>query len=202
MKDQDWDIKERSACCLECEKQFVDKEIICSKLTFGEEGYTRVDLCEPCWDKKEQVDALSVWRGTFKAPPPPAEEALKKETAESLLRQLIEQEDPANGNTIYILAVMLERRRVFAEKDVQVRDDGVKIRVYEHKKTGEVFLIPDPELKLAEIEHVQEEVVVMLGGKPRGQKSEASGQQSEDSDAEDGEDEFENENENEKDDED
>ena len=87
-----------------------------------------------------------------------------KETAESLLRQLIEVEDPSKTNVMYILAVMLERRRIFAERDVQERRDGMKIRVYEHKKTGETFLIPDPQLKLSDIHHVQEEVVAMLGG--------------------------------------
>jgi len=51
---------------------------------------------------------------------------------------------------------------------VQTREDGVKIRVYEHKQTNETFIIPDPELKLAELTHVQEEVVLLLGGSPLG----------------------------------
>ena len=80
-----------------------------------------------------------------------------------MLRQLIETEDEENRNVIYILAVMLERKRILAERDVHTRDDGVKLRVYEHKKSGEVFLIPDPELKLAELEVVQEDVARRLG---------------------------------------
>ena len=121
-------------------------------------------------------------------PPPPPEEALKKETAESLLRQLIEKEDPAHANTIYILAVMLERRRILVERDVQIREDGSKLRVYEHKKTGEMFLILDPELKLAELELVQEEVVIMLGGKPPakpGTEPDESDEEDEDDDDDD-----------------
>ena len=65
---------------------------------------------------------------------------------------------------VFILTVMLERKRILAEKDVQIRDDGVKVRIYEHKKTGETFLVSDPGLKLAELEQVQEEVVALLGG--------------------------------------
>lgn len=164
---QDWEIKSRGDLCGQCEQPFTDGQSFVSRLTFGEEGYTRADFCEGCWDAMEDKGALSVWRTVYRLPPPPAEEAVKKETAESLLRQLIEDEDPASRNTIYILAVMLERRRIFAEQDVQEREDGVKVRVYEHKKTGESFLIPDPEIRLAELEEIQEEVVVMLGGEPR-----------------------------------
>ena len=62
--------------------------------------------------------------------------------------------------------------------------------MYEHRHTGDVFLIPDPELKLAELEKVQEEVVLMLGGKPRDSacpapRGDVSGQTSEVSEDED-----------------
>jgi hypothetical protein len=91
---------------------------------------------------------------------------MKKESAETLLRNMVAKEDADDTNAIYILAVMLERKKILVEKDVQTREDQTKIRVYEHKKTGETFLVIDPELKLAEIEKVQEEVVGLLGGKP------------------------------------
>ena len=120
--------------------------------------------------------ATGVWKGVFHAPAPSPDEPLKKETAESLLRHMMETEDERHGNAIFILAVMLERRRILVERDVQTRDDGVKIRVYEHKKTNETFIIPDPQLKLAELTHVQEEVVLLLGGTPpkkAGAKTEA-----------------------------
>lgn len=139
------------------------------RLFVGPEGYEREDLCLACWDEAARASALSVWKTVFKPPPPPAPEALKRETAESLLRQFMETEDPANRNAIYILAVMLERRRIFVERDVQVREDGLKIRVYEHRKSGETFVIPDPGLKLTELEQVQQEVVALLaGGSPAG----------------------------------
>ncbi len=103
--------------------------------------------------------------------PPQGAEALRKETAESLLRELMETEDPSKRNVIFILAVMLERRRLLVEKEVQIQPDGVKIRVYEHKQTGESFVVPDPQLKLAEIESVQREVMELLGIRPPGTKS-------------------------------
>ena len=114
--------------------------------------------------KKEVTSPYSQWQGIFHPPPPPPEEALKKETAESLLRRLIQDNDASKMNVMYILAVMLERKRILAEKDVQKHDNGAKVIVYEHKKTGETFLVPDPGLKLDQLEHVQKEVVEMLGG--------------------------------------
>ena len=174
MNQQEWNIKARSDSCQTCNKPFTDDELFFSRLDFGEGGYGRRDFCSVCWNDSAKRNALSVWKGVFKLPPPPAPEALKKETAESLLRELMETEDLANRNTIYILAVMLERRRILAERDVQTREDGVKVRVYEHRKTGETFLVPDPGLKLSELKEVQEEVVARLGGRETGQPEAAA----------------------------
>ncbi len=166
MKDQEWDIKSRADACGVCERKFDDNEEFFAKLSFADGGYQRLDCCLKCWEEQNASDAISTWKSMFHLPPPPTPEALRKETAESLLRQLIEDDDAESLNTIYILAVMLERRRILVEKDVQKREDGMLIRVYEYRKTGEVFLIPDPQLKLSELEHVQEEVVLKLGGQP------------------------------------
>jgi hypothetical protein len=168
MKEQDWDIKSRSDACMQCERKFEDQEAFWSRLTFEDQGYTRMDFCGECWEKTDDR-GISRWKTVYRMPAPPPEEPLKKETAESLLRKLIEDEDPAHLNTRYILAVMLERRRILVEKDVNKHDDGTLVRVYEHKKTGEVFLIPDPQLRLSELEQVQEEVVAMLGGDSGGE---------------------------------
>jgi len=167
---QEWNIKPRNETCGTCNRPFADRDVFYSRLTFGEEGYVRQDCCITCWQEPAKTGALSVWKTVFKVPPPPPPEPLKKETAESMLRELMETDDPAKRNSIYILAVMLERRRILVERDVQTREDGVKIRVYEHRKTGETFLIPDPGLRLAEIKLVQEEVIGLLGGSRPGEK--------------------------------
>lgn len=162
---QEWDIKARGELCSECTMPFQDRQQYFSALVYGEEGYVRQDFCGRCWmgGKKDATASYSQWQGIFRPPPPPPVEALKKETAESLLRRLIEQDDVTKVNVMYILAIMLERKRILVEKDIQKREDGTKVIVYEHKKTGEVFLIPDPGLQLDQLEHVQIEVVDMLG---------------------------------------
>lgn len=172
---QDWDIKPRGEVCHACDTRFLDRQTYYSALIFGDEGYVRADHCEACWQKKaEENSPYSMWQGVFRLPPPAPEEALKKETAESLLRKLMEKEDDTNRNVIYILAVMLERNRILVEKDVQTRADGVMIRVYEHRASGETFVVPDPRLNLDALEPVQAQVINMLGGgKQEAAKSEA-----------------------------
>ena len=163
---QDWDIKPRDEACADCKTPFADEQTYFSALVFETDGYKRADYCEKCWLAKDEKTVLpySTWQGVYRMPEPEPDEPLKKETAETLLRKLMEQEDAATANVIYILAVMLERNRLLVERDLQTNDNGVLIRVYEHKKTGETFLIPDPRLRLDQLETVQQEVIAMLGG--------------------------------------
>jgi hypothetical protein len=62
--------------------------------------------------------------------PPPVSDPIHKDTAETLLRKLIEQNDPRYAPAGYILAVMLERKRVLKVKEQIVRD-GKRVFIYE-----------------------------------------------------------------------
>ena len=161
---QDWDIKPRGLACSKCQTDFIDKQHYISALAFNDNGYLRADFCNPCWTAGGiSILPYSSWQGIFKAPPPQKEEPLKKENAENYLRKLMEQDDASQINVIYILAVMLERKKILVERDVKKREDGVTIRVYEHRKSGETFLIPDPHLQLDKLEEVQQQVMDLLG---------------------------------------
>lgn len=160
----DWDIRPRGSVCTACEAEFKDRQDCYTVLCFADaEGYVRADYCATCWGTRPPDDrGVSMWKGQFVRPPPPEAEALAPTTAESLLRRLIEDDPESHANVIYILAVMLERKRQFVERATQTRD-GALIRLYEYRQTGETFLIRDPQLSLDEIEPVQAEVVALLG---------------------------------------
>lgn len=160
-----WHVRKCAKVCDGCEEKFQDKQVLHSRLFFDEGEYTRQDFCEKC--SKKESPALSTWRTIFIVPPPPTEEVVQKENVESLLRKLLAKENEEDLNAIFILTVMLERKKLLVERDIQKTADGRKLRIYEHKKTGESFMVIDPELKLGELDHVQEEVVTLLGGKPR-----------------------------------
>ncbi len=162
---QDWDIKSRSSACTACSTGFEDGQVYFSALFIGDTGYERGDFCDACWGTNEKdLTPYSSWQGHYRKPPEGPREPLRKETAESLLRKLMEAEDPQHEGVIYILAVMLERKKTLVEKDVTVDDHGTVHRVYEHRQTGETFLILDPQLKLDKLEEVQTQVVELLGG--------------------------------------
>jgi hypothetical protein len=165
---QDWDIKPRGVACARCEEPFQDKQTYHALLVRDEDGYRRKDYCEACRGEAGAAEGVySTWQGVFRLPPPPPEEPLKKETAESVLRRLMEEDEPGRLNVVYILAVMLERKRLLVERAIERLEDGGTVRVYEHRKTGETFVVRDPELRLDELEHVQAEVIAMLGNQPR-----------------------------------
>ena len=163
---QEWEIKGRGDMCRISGRPFRDGEAFWSRLVAGSEGYAREDYAEEHWSPSLKHESVSAWKSVFHAPPPATEEPLKKESAEAALRKLMAEEDPSNANAIFVLAVMLERKKTLVEKDVQMPDEHTKLRIYEHKLTGEAFLIPDPQLKLSELAAVQEEVAERLGWKP------------------------------------
>lgn len=172
----EWNIRARGHRCTACQADFKAGQTCCSGLQSGEEGFERLDLCEACWGQRADQEALySAWQSIYHPPEPPPEDPIKRETAETLLRRLFEQEDPEQLNVIYILAVMLERSKVLLERDAKLQEDRTILRIYEHRKTGESFLVLDPCLRLDELESLQEQVVTMLGGTPPSRASRRAG---------------------------
>jgi hypothetical protein len=105
---------------------------------------------------------FSFWKSVYEAPVSNARpEVVEKETAETLLRRLIEEDIPGTENTRYILAVMLERKKQLRQTATRETDDATFL-IYEQPKSGEVYIIRDPELKLDQVEAVQREVSLML----------------------------------------
>ncbi len=150
--------------CQTCEKPFGDGQEFYTLLSLNEEDeYERADVCDVCWNEEEErPKAVSIWKSVFRFPPPKPEEALKKETTETLLRKLMETEEERQRDVIFVLAVDLERRRIFVERDIELLKNGEKRRIYEHKETSEVFVIHDPNLNLRELENVQGRVLELL----------------------------------------
>jgi hypothetical protein len=86
---------------------------------------------------------------------------IQKESAETLLRRLIELNDSKFGAASFILAVMLERKRILKVNE-QIKTEGKRIFVYEQPKTGDIFTIPDRNLQLNQLEEVQRDVSNLL----------------------------------------
>lgn len=162
---QDWNIKSRATACSACQGNFVDGQPYHTRLIFMEHDYSRGDFCEKCWGVEVGAQPrYSSWKGYFKMPPAEPDHRIKKETAETLLRELIEAGDKDKASVIYILAVMLERQRVLVEREIKTVEHGARVVIYEHKKTGETFAITDPQLKLTALDSVQKDIMALLTG--------------------------------------
>ena len=158
----EWEIKGRAEKCAVTEHLFQDGEYFYTLLFHDKEGFRRMDLSEEAWQQRnDNMQPFSFWRSKFEPPPPAAPEALEKETAEDLLRRYMPDENAQHANARYILSLMLERKRIL--KQIEAKEDGDgRILIYEHVKTGEVFVIPDLQLKLDQLAAVQNEVAGLL----------------------------------------
>ena len=163
----EWNIQSRSRLCQACERPFADKQPYHTVLIEEKQQYQRLDLCPSCWEAQyregasERKGFISQWQGVYHAPPAAPVDAIQKESAESLLRKLIEVHDPAHGPVCYILAVMLERKRILKVKE-QVREENGRVFVYEQVGTGDIFTIADPNLQLDQLEEVQRATAQLL----------------------------------------
>lgn len=161
----EWNIQSRGHACLSCHTAFTDKQVYHTILFDEKRDFLRTDVCQKCWDaqfteSRDRKGFISCWHGEYAAPPPQVE-AIKKGDAEALLRKLVEVNDPKHAAASYILAVMLERKRILKVKE-QIRAEGKRIFIYEQPKTGDVFTIPDPDLQLNQLEEVQRDVAQLL----------------------------------------
>ena len=68
---------------------------------------------------------------------------------------------PKDGPVCYILAVMLERKRILKVRQ-QFERDGARVFIYEQPRTGDIFTITDPNLHLDQLEEVQRDVTRLL----------------------------------------
>lgn len=163
---QEWNIRSRGHACCVCAQAFNDKQLCVSVLRELPGSFERRDYHTLCWrDETRDWRPYSFWEGEYEAPAVVVKnEPVKKETAETLLRRLILLEDPAMRNVVYVLAVMLERGKQLVERDAKPHESGGILRVYEHKKTADVFTVLDPRLRMDEIGAVQQQVVALLSG--------------------------------------
>jgi hypothetical protein len=167
MLTQEWNIQSRAEVCAQTGEPFAKGERVYSALYWRDGKYQRVDFKEAAWkSRNDNIEPLSAWQADFVPAPPAPVEALKKDDAEGLLRRLMAEDEAGSRNSRYILALMLERKKVLRQLERQ-RADGRSTLVYEHMPSGEVWLIDDPGLRLGELQNVQEEVVRLLAPEPK-----------------------------------
>lgn len=166
MNEFSWQIKAPAANCQKCSHKFQNQEPYFSVLLKEANDYDRRDYCPTCWPEVDKNIALSRWRGSFRKSIEQAAEPIRKDYAEGLLRELLQEQLPGNRNAIYILALLLERKRVLVEREIISTPPNDIVRIYEHKKSNEIFLIPEPALPEAQkVDKIQKEVTAIFNAK-------------------------------------
>ena len=163
---ESWHVRSRGRECAATQRPFADGETLVTALFPDPEssGYLRRDYGLEGWaiDQENGVAPFSFWRSTYTAAVSnEAALAAEKLSSEEILQRLVEEDEDHTENARFILAVMLERQKLLRETDHQRTPTGI-LRVYEHRKTGEVFIVKDPDIPLADIEAVQNEVFILL----------------------------------------
>lgn len=170
--NEPWSIKARAHVCSITEKKFDDGESFYTALFPDPEssGYLRKDFSVEAWENRaDDTDKpFSFWGSIYQAPVKEEKVEVTEESPEDLLRRLVEEDEEHTENARYILAVMLERKKLLVEADSQPTSTGI-IRIYEHRKTGDVFIVKDPNIPLSEVENVQQEIAELLenGGRKK-----------------------------------
>jgi len=163
---QQWNIRSRAHQCAVSERPFADGEKHYTAIYFDPEsgGYSRRDVAFDAWEQElAERKPFFFWKSVYvKNAPEERPEITSKESGMSLLQRMIEEDESYTENARYILALMLERKRVLSPMAVKDTEQG-RMLFYENKKTGDAFIIRDPELRLDEIAGVQEEVATLLG---------------------------------------
>jgi hypothetical protein len=168
----DWEIKARSRHCARTQEAFEDGATIYTLLFRDRAGFRREDISEKAWRQiKESVEPFSFWKSKYQAPPPKASEPMPKESVEELLRRLVSEDLPEQMNVRYVLAILLERKRTLKQVDIREGAEG-KILIYEHVKTGEAFIVPDPQLRLDQLDSLQEDIYSLLASQENGRQPE------------------------------
>jgi hypothetical protein len=176
---QNWQIRSRSHQCALSGRPFEDGETFYTAIYFDPEtsGYMRRDVGLDSWQQEQaERQPIAYWKTVYS--PQISEErpeVATKENAMSLLQKFIEEDEPRTENARYILTLMLERKRLLSPTASKETESG-KMLFYEAKKTGEVFMVRDPELRLDELVQVQDEVAFLLGfGGPAAEAAKAVG---------------------------
>lgn len=163
----DWKIRSRNPQCEHTGEDFVDGEefFTCIFEDVESEGFVRKDFSASVWDEVKVTlnpKPFSRWKSVFEIPAVKTDsDAIRDNSAEGMLRRMLDEDDPKTEHTRYILALMLERKKTLLPVDVKETETR-RLLFYEHKDSGDVFIVADPQLKLDEIESIQAEVATLL----------------------------------------
>lgn len=107
---EEWKVERRKRGCAGCEKPFASEEELYSCIVEIEGGFSRRDLCLPCWDRKP-FEIFSFWKTRM----PKIRERKLEDLAAMVefFKRLVAtpSEDPRRAKVTYLVALILMRKK-------------------------------------------------------------------------------------------
>lgn len=162
---ENYSIKSRSHRCHVSDEPFVEDQVFVAAIFPDPEsdGYLRLDYSVAAWEARDdgEQEPFSFWRSHYKPPVKEEQVQVSALDPETLFAKLIDEDEAHTENARFILAAMLERKKIIRETDTQQLPTGL-LRIYEHRKTGDVYIVKDPQIALSDVESIQDEVQQLL----------------------------------------
>lgn len=108
----DWEVSRASGHCLDCGREFAEKDDFFASLVEKGELFERIDRCIECWPKvKDQ--GLIFWKTRV----PPRQESRKKVFVDDIVlvdffRRLAEAREPQRQRFRFVLTLVMMRKRL------------------------------------------------------------------------------------------
>ena len=155
----DYDVGRCTRHCYETEHEFQPGEAFYSVLVADGAAIERRDYSLDAW-KGEPDGAIGWWKSRM-----PGLDAKRKRWAPNdVMLDFFDElvDDPARQDMLYVLSLLLVRRRIFRHEDIEVDADGEESMVVYCPRRDETYRIaatmPDP----SRIEEIQEELAQLL----------------------------------------
>lgn len=158
----EWNIRETSLKCAECEKAFAEGENIHSLLFYeDEEGFVRRDFCQDCVDRAEKDKAFSRWLTVMPKREQPMNRRVRTDIVLDFFHRLEGEEDRKKLCFRYVLALMLMRKKLLRYGGVNRGDGGEELILSDSRSDAE-YRVYDPNLGAEEISYLTQEIGQLL----------------------------------------
>lgn len=174
MATAEWKINKFGQSCVICSKKIEVGEVCCSALfePSREEGkpatadFARRDYCEPCFNQHPPEGMYYYWKLAAPDPTvniPPKKPVLDVEAVLDFFRRLATDSDPTKRPLAFVLALMLDRKKVLKFTGEKRREDGESLLVFTMRRGGESFELIPPGLDEQELAAAGRELNQILG---------------------------------------
>jgi hypothetical protein len=154
---KDWRITKGADTCHACGRRFAPEEDFYSVLHLEGEEPSRRDVCAACWQGRPG-DALCVWQAKRPPAAPPAPRTHVPALLDLFL-ELHEAARPENAAFLYVVALLLVRRR-----KLKVEGETDATLVLRRPATGARYRVVVPPMTEEAIRETQERLMALLDG--------------------------------------